>query len=270
MTINYSVDLRLVSDLVGAPVDELVALNPSLLRMITPPDTPVRSAPAGRHRRALRRADRGHPRKPSATPGAIIPWSPEDTLASVARTYRVAAFRTGCGQSVERDGQARKALRRSSFRFRSLQRRSAHTVLYTDAQGRYAGLHRRSLRRLAHPVAALEQVAVSGIKVDAGRRLHVAEPVRVAAAAASSRHGFSGKTSAPREATQHLRRTVPTRLLIQDETRYAHPQSRRIGTSKGAKSAGQRSISSHPKEESHRISVAQKIMHATSMPALVF
>jgi membrane-bound lytic murein transglycosylase D len=38
VTINYAVDLRLVSDLVGAPVDELVALNPSLLRMATPPD----------------------------------------------------------------------------------------------------------------------------------------------------------------------------------------------------------------------------------------
>ena len=39
VTINYSADLRLVSDLVGAPVDELVALNPSLLRLLTPPDT---------------------------------------------------------------------------------------------------------------------------------------------------------------------------------------------------------------------------------------
>ena len=39
VTINYSVDLRLVSDIVDAPVDELIALNPSLLRMVTPPDT---------------------------------------------------------------------------------------------------------------------------------------------------------------------------------------------------------------------------------------
>ena len=38
VTINYAVDLRLVSDLVNAPVDELMALNPSLLRMATPPD----------------------------------------------------------------------------------------------------------------------------------------------------------------------------------------------------------------------------------------
>ncbi len=35
---NYSVDLRLVSDVTGAPVQEIVALNPSLLRGATPPD----------------------------------------------------------------------------------------------------------------------------------------------------------------------------------------------------------------------------------------
>ena len=33
VTTNYSVDLRLVSDIVEAPVQEIVALNPSLLRM---------------------------------------------------------------------------------------------------------------------------------------------------------------------------------------------------------------------------------------------
>ena len=35
---DYSVDLRLVSDITGAPVQEIAALNPSLLRMTTPPD----------------------------------------------------------------------------------------------------------------------------------------------------------------------------------------------------------------------------------------
>src|SRR5580658_8905699 len=38
VTINYSIDLRLVSDIVDAPVDELTALNPSMLRLVTPPD----------------------------------------------------------------------------------------------------------------------------------------------------------------------------------------------------------------------------------------
>ena len=38
VTTNYAVDLLLVSDIVGVPVQEIAALNPSLLRMSTPPD----------------------------------------------------------------------------------------------------------------------------------------------------------------------------------------------------------------------------------------
>jgi membrane-bound lytic murein transglycosylase D len=45
---DYSVDLRLVSDLVEAPVQEITDLNPSLLRMSTPADVPFElRLPAG-------------------------------------------------------------------------------------------------------------------------------------------------------------------------------------------------------------------------------
>ena len=37
---NYAIDLRLVSDVTGASVQELVELNPSMLRLSTPPDIP--------------------------------------------------------------------------------------------------------------------------------------------------------------------------------------------------------------------------------------
>ena len=37
---DYSIDLRLVSDVTGASVQELVELNPSMLRLSTPPDIP--------------------------------------------------------------------------------------------------------------------------------------------------------------------------------------------------------------------------------------
>jgi membrane-bound lytic murein transglycosylase D len=40
ITVDYSVDLRLVADLTGSPLPEIVALNPSLLRMETPRDMP--------------------------------------------------------------------------------------------------------------------------------------------------------------------------------------------------------------------------------------
>ena len=49
VTTDYSVDLRLVSDLVEVPVQEISDLNPSLLRMSTPTDAPFElHLPAGR------------------------------------------------------------------------------------------------------------------------------------------------------------------------------------------------------------------------------
>jgi len=48
VTTDYSVDLHLVSDVVGAPLQEIADLNPSLLRMTTPGDTPFElHLPAG-------------------------------------------------------------------------------------------------------------------------------------------------------------------------------------------------------------------------------
>jgi membrane-bound lytic murein transglycosylase D len=48
ITTDYSVDLRLVSDLVEVPVQEITDLNPSLLRMSTPSDAPFElHLPAG-------------------------------------------------------------------------------------------------------------------------------------------------------------------------------------------------------------------------------
>jgi membrane-bound lytic murein transglycosylase D len=48
VTVNTSVDLRLVADVVETPVQEIIGLNPSLLRMTTPTDTPFElHLPAG-------------------------------------------------------------------------------------------------------------------------------------------------------------------------------------------------------------------------------
>ena len=88
VSINYSIDLRLVSDLVDAPVDELTALNPSLLRMVTPPDAtfdlhlPAGAATLFEQRVALipeTRRDAWRYHRLAA----------DDTVASVAREFRV-------------------------------------------------------------------------------------------------------------------------------------------------------------------------------------
>ncbi len=90
VTTNYAVDLRLVSDIVGAPVQEIAGLNPSLLRMITPPEESFDlHLPAGtaevfqRDIAAIpvdkRRSWRFHEVQDG------------DTLASLARTWHVSA-----------------------------------------------------------------------------------------------------------------------------------------------------------------------------------
>jgi membrane-bound lytic murein transglycosylase D len=88
ISINYQVDLRLASDLVGASMDEMKALNPSLLRTVTPPDAsfdlhlPAGTATLFNERiAAIPESKRNAWRYHRVTA--------EETISSVARLYRV-------------------------------------------------------------------------------------------------------------------------------------------------------------------------------------
>ena len=88
VTLHYSVDLRLVSDIVDAPVDELIALNPSLLRLVTPPDEPFDlHLPAGTSTLYEQRIASVPESKRNAWRYHRL--APDDTLASVAREFHV-------------------------------------------------------------------------------------------------------------------------------------------------------------------------------------
>ena len=191
VTVNYSVDLRLVSDLVGAPVDELMALNPSLLRMVTPPDTPFDlHLPAGtatlfNDRVALIPEDKRNAWRYHTVAAG-------DTIASVAREYRVepAALATAnkLHESDSLDGTAAVVVPAPP-----LAETSIHTRLYTARKGdtlvtiadRF-GVSLSQLRRWNK---------MSGIKVDPGSRLHVAEPVIVQHTSSGRRHRSSSASS---------------------------------------------------------------------------
>jgi membrane-bound lytic murein transglycosylase D len=90
--INYSLDLRLAADLVDADPQELAALNPSLMRMTTPPASLLTEpfslhVPAGTATLFQQRiADIPEDRRNSWRYHRV---TPEDTLASVARSYHV-------------------------------------------------------------------------------------------------------------------------------------------------------------------------------------
>ncbi|HEY2861616.1 MAG TPA: transglycosylase SLT domain-containing protein, partial [Terracidiphilus sp.] len=174
VTINYSVDLRLVSDLSGAPIDEIEALNPSLLRMTTPPeaafDLHLPAGAASKFQQAV-----------AAIPeGKRNSWryhrvTADDTLESVARTYHVTVSDLAAANQLEGD-QALTGVEALVVPVPPAAAPAAHTVLYTARRGdtlvsiadRF-GVSLDQLRRW-------NKIA-SGTKVTAGEKLHVAEPV---------------------------------------------------------------------------------------------
>lgn len=188
VTINYSIDLRLVSDLVGAPVDEVEALNPSLLRMVTPPDAPFDlHLPAGTatlfdQRVALipearRNSWRYHP---------VVAG---DTLASVAEEYRVSTGELAAANQLSA-GDSIASVEALVVPVPPAAEPSARMRLYTVRRG-------DTLVTIADRFGvSLSQLRAwnaipSGIRVAAGRRLHVAEPTPVGTAS-RRRRGATG------------------------------------------------------------------------------
>jgi peptidoglycan lytic transglycosylase D len=172
VTINYSVDLRLVSDLVDAPIDELQALNPSLLRLDTPPDMPFDlHLPAGTAALFQQRV-------------ALIPetkrnvWryhrvTPDDTLASVARTFHVREAELADTNQLE-EGQSLAGVEALIIPVAPSEASSARVLMYTARRG-------DTLISIADRFGvSLEQLRdwnnLKGVHVPAGRRLHVAPP----------------------------------------------------------------------------------------------
>jgi membrane-bound lytic murein transglycosylase D len=201
-TVNYSVDLRLVSDLVGAPADELEALNPSLLRMVTPPEAPFDlHLPAGtatlfEQRIALiPEARRGSWRYHSVEAG--------DTLASVAREYRVQPAELAAANQLK-ESDSLEGVEALVIPVPPAAAPSTRMVLYTARRGdtlvtiadRF-GVSLAQLRRWN---------SVTGTRVEPGRRLHIAEPTLVRRAS-RSRRGSASAAAAKAGSSAPVRRS---------------------------------------------------------------
>ena len=192
VTINYSADLRLVSDIVGAPIDELMALNPSVLRMATPPDAAFDlHLPAGTATLFSQRIEA----IPAARRNA---WryhrvTAEDTLASVAREYSVSQAALAAANQL-RSIDSLQGVEALAIPLAPVAAPPARMALYTVRRGdtlvtiadRF-GVSLNQLRRWNN---------IAGIKVEPGRRLHVAEPANASRAAHGHRSGTSGGTGA--------------------------------------------------------------------------
>jgi membrane-bound lytic murein transglycosylase D len=191
VTTDYSVDLRLVSDLVEAPVQEINDLNPSLLRMSTPGDAPFAlHLPAGSKDLYQKRIaeipvdKRNQWRFHKVVSG--------DTLVAVARDYHVTpseiAFvnQLDAGEDLSStDSLIIPVPPASSSKSRLTLYKVAHGDTLVTVADRF-NITVQQLRRWNHLTAA---------HLEPGRRLYVAEPARVTNSSRSSaKHGVSAAT----------------------------------------------------------------------------
>lgn len=188
VTINYSVNLRLVSDIVDAPIDELQALNPSLLHLDTPPDTafdlhlPAGTAAVFQQRIALvPEAKRDVWRYHAVTQA--------ETLSSVASIYHVKESELADVNGLD-EGQSLAGVEALVVPVAPTPSSSRRVLMYTTRRG-------DTLISIADRFGVTldelrEWNALTGIRIAAGRRIHVAPP---------SYHARS---------TRHRRRSAPT------------------------------------------------------------
>ena len=195
VTTNYSVDLRLVSDVVEAPVQEIADLNPSLLRMSTPGDAPFElHLPAGskdlyQKRIAEIPADkRNQWRFHKVVAG--------ETLNSVAHDYHVSPSEIVFVNQLEPgdDLSATDSLivpvpATSSSKSRTTLYKVEHGDTLVTVADRF-NVTVQQLRRWNH---------LSAAKLVPGRRLYVAEPAHISRA--SSKHSTSKRAHKPTAST---------------------------------------------------------------------
>src|SRR5580704_3710251 len=204
VTTNYSVDLRLVSDLVEAPVQEITDLNPSLLRMSTPGDAPFElHLPAGSKDLYQKRIaeipvdKRNQWRFHKVVSG--------DTLVTVARDYHVTpseiAFvnQLDAGEDLSStDSLIIPVPPAPSSRGRLTLYKVEHGDTLVTVADRF-NITVQQLRRWNHLTAT---------RLQPGRRLYVAEPASITRSSSKTKHPASPATKrkAPASATSSATR----------------------------------------------------------------
>jgi len=221
---NYSVNLPLVADLVGAPVQQIASLNPSLLRDATPPDQTfelhlppgtkdvfeqrISQIPANK-----RRYWRYHTIKPG------------DTLHEIARQYHVEVSEIADVNQLSSttdlsgvNGVIIPASPRYAARGTTLYRVRSGDTLITIAD-RF-GVTVAQLRRWNH---------VRGYLIRAGHIIRVSEPVHIRFTSRREHHRYRRSHRTSRRTYVHRRTKKTSRRTSLHTT--SHPSHRRKSAS---------------------------------------
>jgi membrane-bound lytic murein transglycosylase D len=195
-------------------MDEMMALNPSVLRMATPPDAafdlhlPAGTATLFTQRiAAIPEARRNAWRYHSV--------AAQDTLASVAREFHLTEAALASANQL-RAGDSLQGVEGLAVPQAPAAAVSANIVLYTARRGdtlvtiadRF-GVSLNELRRWN---------GITGIKVAPGRRLHVAEPASEPQASSAHRREAHARSVAPAA-------TAPAKATARSTTKRSAPQN---------------------------------------------
>ena len=192
--ISYQLDLRLAADIVDVEPQELAELNPSLLRMSTPPQSLLAEPfqlhlPAGSATLFRQRiAEIPEERRNQWRYHRVVP---DDTLTSIARSYRISVEQLASVNQLERGdslGDVEAVVVPLAPPAAVVSRTETYKARRSDTLVKIAdrfGVSLEDLRRWNH---------LAGGTVTAGQRIRVSEPAP--AASRGSTHASSGKTSA--------------------------------------------------------------------------
>jgi membrane-bound lytic murein transglycosylase D len=220
VTINYSVDLHLVSDIVKAPMDELTALNPSMLRAVTPPETSFDlHLPAGTAALFEKAIEEIPEAKRSAWRYHRVQAG--ETLAAVAQKYHVTSSDLAEVNQLEQNA-ALDNVEALVVPTAPAAAPSTRTLMYTTRKG-------DTLVTIADRFGvSLDQLRrwnkLTGFKVEAGRHLHVGEAANVPHATHGHHHALpvvahEESGAHPHEAPTAKGRAAKSSALSANETR---------------------------------------------------
>jgi membrane-bound lytic murein transglycosylase D len=262
VTVNSPINLRLVSDIVKAPVDELSALNPSLLRMMTPPDTSFDlHLPAGTSALFEQQI-------------ALIPenkrnaWryhrvAAGDTLASIAKDYHVSVSDLAeANQLQESDNvEGKEALAipaAAAVAVTTSTRAQAYTVRKGETLVTIADRFGVSLDQLR------KWNKMTGIKVEPGRRLRVAEIPNAPRSTRGHHRGSTARSSVDSSAKAHESSTSEDSAAKSSRSASTRKGSATTRGKKGATAKDQRKESGKAAPDAKKSGTADDRKHSTS------
>jgi peptidoglycan lytic transglycosylase D len=258
VSINYSVDLRLVADIVDSEPQELAALNPSLLRMVTPPSS-LLATPFDLHlppgTATLYQQHIAEIPEVRRTQWRYHRVTSEDTLASVARSFHVSTEQLATVNQLKTDdalGDVEALIVPVQAPTASASRTEVYKARRGDTLVTIAdrfGVSLEDLHRWNHS---------TGTNVAAGQRIRVTEPASIAPHTRDRSHKASGASG--RKETDAKGKAAPTKAGSTSHATAAAKKDKGSSKQKGHQAGSEKpaALSSSAHNATHKSSDPKK------------